>query len=259
MPAAIITGASTGIGRELAIACARDGYDVVLVARSRPQLGTLAGEIRQSTGRTAWVIAKDLSLEAAPREIFQEITDRGIVIDALINNAGFGLLGRFWEVDEREQIQMIQVNITALTHLTRLFLPGMIERRRGRILNVASTAAFQPGPLMSVYYASKAYVVSFSEAIHNECRDYGVTVTAFCPGPTRTEFQERAGMSKTKLFESGRVMDAATVAQIGFDAMKRGKPLAIAGRMNAAMAFLTRFAPIQLTASMARKFQETSA
>jgi hypothetical protein len=258
MPVAVITGASTGIGREFALLCARDGYDVALIARSHPELENLASEIRQSTGRTVWVIAKDLSLASAPAEIFQQMSGLGVPIDVLINNAGFGLLGRFWQLDESQQVGMIQVNVTALTHLTRLFLPGMIERRRGRILNVASTAAFQPGPLMSVYYATKAYVVSFSEAIHNECRDSGVTVTCLCPGPTRTEFQQRAGASSAKLFASGRVMDAATVARIGIDALKAGKPLAIAGRLNAVMAFLTRFAPIQLTASMARRFQETS-
>ncbi len=258
MPAAVITGASTGIGRELARLSAREGYDVVLVARSQPELERLASEIRQSTGRTVWVIAKDLSLASAPRELFQAVSDLGARPDVLINNAGFGLLGRFWELDDVEQVNMIQVNIAALTHLTRLFLPGMVERRHGRILNVASTAAFQPGPLMSVYYATKAYVVSFSEAVHNECRGFGVTVTCLCPGPTRTEFQKRAGAATTKLFASGRVMDAAIVARVGMDAMKAGKPLAIPGRMNAAMAFLTRFAPIQFTASMARRFQETS-
>jgi short-subunit dehydrogenase len=256
MPTALITGASVGIGRELAKLCARDGYDVVLVARSHAVLQDLATEISESTGRTAWVVAKDLALASTPVEIFRQLADSNVTVDVLINNAGFGLLGRFWELDDRQQMQMIQVNIAALTHLTRLFLPGMIERRRGRILNVASTAAFQPGPLMSVYYATKAYVVSFSEAIHNECRDFGVTATALCPGPTRTEFDKRAGASESKLF-GGRVMEASTVAQIGFRAMTQGKPLVIAGRMNAVMAFLTRFAPIQFAASMARRFQES--
>ena len=259
MPAAVITGASTGIGREFAHLCAREGYDVALIARSQPELESLASEIRNSTGRDAWVIAKDLSLASAPAEIFHQVNGLAVPIEVLINNAGFGLLGRFWELDDSQQVNMIQVNITALTHLTHLFLPAMIQRRRGRILNVASTAAFQPGPLMSVYYATKAYVVSFSEAIHNECRDFGVTVTCLCPGPTRTEFQKRAGANAKKLFSSGRVMDAAIVARIGVAAMNAGKPLAIAGRMNAVMAFLTRFAPIQFTASMARRFQEIDA
>lgn len=257
MPAAVITGASTGIGREFAYLCARDGYDVVLVARSQPKLEALASEITQSTGRAVQVLPRDLSLASAPREIFEELTRAHVPVEILINNAGFGLVGLFWELDEKQQMEMVQLNVGALTHLTRLFLPGFIERRHGRIMNVASTAAFQPGPLMSIYYATKAYVFSFSEAVHNEARDYGVTVTALCPGPTKTEFDKRAGVTNTNLFKSRNVMDAATVAKIGFDGMRAGKPLVIAGRLNAAMAFLTRFAPRQFAASMARRFQET--
>jgi uncharacterized protein len=257
MPLAVITGASTGIGRELALICARDGYDLVLIARSQSVLEQLASDIYASTGRTARVIAKDLSHPSASTEVFYQLNNSDPHVDALINNAGFGLVGRFWELDTNEQVEMINLNILALTHLTRLLLPAMIARRQGRVLNVASTAAFQPGPLMTVYYASKAYVVSFSEALHNECRGTGVTVTVLCPGPTKTEFQRRAHATTTKLFESGRVMDASTVARIGFDAMQSGKPMAIAGRMNAAMAFLTRFAPIQFTASMARRFNSS--
>jgi hypothetical protein len=255
--AALITGASTGIGREFAFTCARDGYDVVLVARSQPKLESLAAEIRQQSGRSARILPKDLSDPAAPRELFDELTRSGIDVEVVVNNAGFGLVGRFWELDEAEQMEMIRLNTAALTHLCRLFLPGFIQRRRGGILNVASTAAFQPGPLMSVYYATKSYVVSFSEAIHNEARDYGVTVTCLCPGPTRTEFDKRAGATATKLFASGRAMDAARVAQIGWNGFKSRKPLVIAGRLNATMAFLTRFAPIQFTAAMARRFQES--
>ncbi len=256
MPLAVITGASTGIGRELAYICARDGYDLVLTARSQPQLEKVASEIRQNTSRTVVVIPKDLSLPGAPRELFDQISHASLPIEVLINNAGFGLLGRFWELDAAEEMQMIQLNVAALTELTRLFLPGFIERHCGRILNVASTAAFQPGPLMAIYYATKSYVVSFSEAVHNEARDHGVTVTCLCPGPTKTEFHLRAGSTNTALSKGAHSMDAATVARIGFKAMKAGKPLVIAGRLNALMAFLTRFAPIQLTASMARRFQE---
>lgn len=257
MPAIVVTGASTGIGREFAHLCARDGFDVVLVARSQPQLESVAAEIRQQTLRSVLVIAKDLAQPGAAQDVFNRVLESGMPVEGLINNAGFGLLGRFWELDAQQQIDMLQLNVVALTELTRLFLPGFIERRRGRILNVASTAAFQPGPLMSVYYASKAYVVSFSAAVHNEAREFGVTVTALCPGATRTEFQNRAGLSGSRLFNTGWVMDSATVARVGLRAMKRGKPLVIAGRMNALMAFLTRFAPLQLTASMARRFQET--
>lgn len=256
MAIALITGASTGLGREFARLCARDGYDLVLIARSRPQLEELAAEIQQNTDRAARVIEKDLSIPDAAREVFDELTSAGLNIELLINNAGFGLVGRFWELDEEQQMQMVQLNIGALTHLTRLFLPGFVQHRRGQILNVASTAAFQAGPLMAVYYATKAYVVSFSEAVHNEVRDYGVTVTALCPGPTKTDFDKRAGVTNTRLFKGRNVMDAAAVAHIGLAAMRAGKPLVIAGRINTVMAFLTRFAPRQLTASMARRFQE---
>ena len=257
MPGAVITGASTGIGRELARLCAHDGYDPILIARSQPQLETVAAEIRKSTNRTVMILPKDLSHATAPREIFEQISSSGVPVETLINNAGFGLLGRFWELDLQQQIGMVQVNVTALTELSRLFLPAFIERRHGRILNVASTAAFQPGPLMAVYYATKSYVVSLSAALHNEARDYGVTVTCLCPGPTETEFAQRAGTTSTKLFRARAPMDAATVARIGLKAMRAGKPLVITGRLNALMAFGTRFAPIQFTAAMARRFQET--
>ncbi|MBV8549677.1 MAG: SDR family oxidoreductase [Acidobacteriaceae bacterium] len=258
MPTALITGASIGLGREFARICARDGLDVVLTARSEPQLESLADEIRRETGRTAVVLARDLSYPAAPREIFDDLGGRGIAIDVLINNAGFGLNGLSWQLPYDECMKMIQVNITALTALTRLFLPVFVQRRSGRILNIASTAAFQPGPLMAVYYATKAYVLSFSEAIHNEARDFGVTVTCLCPGATKTEFDKRAGMANSRLFTSGRAMDAATVAQIGYDAMMEGKPEVIAGGLNALIAFSTRFASRQTTASIARRFQESA-
>ncbi len=257
MPTAVITGASLGIGRAFAYVCARDGFDLILVARSQVQLDSLAAELRQSTGSKVLTISQDLSEPGAADEVFQQVSRSGLPVEALINNAGFGLLGPFWEVDRRQQQRMVQLNIAALTDLTRLFLPGFIERRRGRILNVASTAAFQPGPLMAVYYASKAYVVSFSQAVHNEARRFGVTVTCLCPGPTKTEFAQRAGMNATKLFSGKATMSAETVAAIGYRAMKRGKPLVIAGRLNALGAFLTRFAPMRLTAAMARRMQET--
>lgn len=255
MPVALITGASTGIGRQFTHLCARDGYDVVITARSDSALEALAAEIRQQTNREAYVFPKDLAKPGAARELYDEIAARQITVDTLINNAGFGLMGLFWELSEAEQMEMVYLNVGALTDLSRLFLPGFIARKRGAILNVASTAAFQPGPLMSVYYASKAYVVSLSEALHNEAREHSVTVTCLCPGPTRTEFDKRAKLNG-KLFAAGHAMDATSVARLGLDALRAGKPLVIAGWKNALMAFLTRFAPIQFTASMARRFQE---
>jgi short-subunit dehydrogenase len=257
MAAALITGASTGIGREFAYLCAQAGYDVVLVARSEPKLQSLAADIQQKTGRTAYIFARDLSDPAAPKALYDDIICSKITVEVLINNAGFGLLGKFWELDAVEQMQIIQLNIHALTYLSRLFLPLMITNKRGKILNVASTAAFQPIPLFSVYAATKSYVLSFSEALHNEARDHNVAVTCLCPGPTLTDFDKRAGAAAmAKLFEGA--MDARTVAQIGWQALNAGKPLVVAGRKNAIMAFFTRFAPIQMTATMARKFLDAS-
>jgi hypothetical protein len=256
MPAALITGASTGIGREFAYLCAHSGYDVVLTARSQSRLEELTSDVRQRTGRKAFPLSLDLADPASPTQLYKQVAGLDVAVEVLINNAGFGLVGRFWELDEGEQMQMVQLNMGALTHLTRLFLPDFIARRRGYILNVASTAAFQPGPLMSVYYASKAYVVSFSEGLHNEARDHGVKVTCLCPGPTTTEFDKRSGAAGTKLFKDGKAMSALSVAQIGWDALQAGKPLVVAGGLNALMAFLTRFAPRQLAASIARRMQE---
>lgn len=256
MPIALVTGASTGIGRELAFIAAENGYDVALVARTSGSLETVAAEIQRKTSRKTYLFAVDLSAPNAAHVLMDSVTAAGLTIDMLINNAGFGLLGKFWELPEDQQVQMVELNVGALTQLTRLCLPGMVERRAGYIMNVASTAAFQPGPLMSVYYASKAYVVSFSEAVHNEVKEFGVKVSCLCPGPTRTEFFDRAGMTNTKLFK-GTAMSAAEVAQIGWNAMRAGKSLVVAGALNATGAFLTRFAPRQLMAGIARSLQDT--
>ena len=256
MAFAVITGASTGIGREFAQICAGRGYDLVLIARSVQALEDLAAGIREKSRRNVRVIALDLSAVDAPPKLWDALSDVASEIEILINNAGFGLTGFFAELDSEKQMEIIHLNIGALTHLSRLFLPARIARRKGYILNVASTAAFQPGPLMAVYFASKAYVVMLSEALHNEIRDKGVIVTTLCPGPTRTEFQSRAGMDASKLFSGPNVMDARTVAEIGFKAMMGGRSLVVAGRLNGLMAFLTRFAPRQMAASMARKLAE---
>jgi hypothetical protein len=257
MPVALITGASTGIGRELAFIAAENGYDLALVARTAAPLEVVATEVTRKHARKVLIFPVDLSEPNAAIGLMDSIGKAGIAVDVLINNAGFGLVGKVWELPDYQQMQMVQLNIGALTQLTRLCLPGMVERRLGYVLNVASTAAFQPGPLMSVYYASKAYVVSFSEAVHNEVKEFGVKVCCLCPGPTRTEFVKRAGMGNSKLFEGGHVMSAAEVAQIGWNAMMSGKSLVVSGALNATMAFLTRFAPRQMMASIARSLQET--
>jgi len=255
MAYALVTGASTGIGRDLAKLCAGAGYDVIAVARNRAQLENLASEIGNAHPRQVRIVMKDLSRPEGAAELYEELADLRSEVEMLINNAGVGMLGFFAELDTGKQMEMLRLNVDALTYLTRLFVPAMVARHKGYVLNVASTAAFQPGPLMAVYYASKAYVVSFSSALHNELKPHRVVVTTLCPGPTQTDFQRRAQMEATRLFR-GTTMSSTIVARIGFEAMMRGKPLVVAGRLNALMAFLTRFAPRQMAASIARRMQE---
>lgn len=239
---ALITGASYGIGEDFARIFAREGFDLVLAARSAEKLSALARELSGAFGIRAETIAADLTKPDAAREIHKELERRGLRIDALVNNAGFGLHGEFVRLGCEEQLDIIRLNAVALTELTRFFLPGMIERRYGKILNVASTAAFQPGPLMAVYYATKAYVLSFSEAIHEEVRGTGVTVTCLCPGPTKSHFQQRAGMGKVLIFQYA-TMPSGPVAEAAFRAMMKGWPLVIPGLINKVTSFLTRLSP----------------
>jgi hypothetical protein len=227
--AALVTGASAGLGAEFARLCAADGYDVVLVARSAPRLAALAASLASTYSVKARPLVADLSSPAAPPEIFAQMS--GTPVDLLINNAGFGVRGAYAETDWARESSLMQVNMVSLAHLTKLFLPEMLRRRSGRILNVASTAAFVPGPFMAVYYASKAFVLSFSEALSNEVEGTGVSVTVLCPGPTRTEFAEAAGIADSKLFH-GPTMGAAEVALVGYRAMMAGKPSVIAGARN---------------------------
>ncbi|HET6576603.1 MAG TPA: SDR family oxidoreductase [Fimbriiglobus sp.] len=241
-PVALVTGASAGIGRELARRFARGGHDLVLTARRVDELRTLADELR-AAGVTAHVVPADLSDPAAPRKLFDEIAAAGLTVDVLVNNAGFGVYGPFADADPDRLLAMVRVNVLALTELCRLFIPGMVARGRGRVLNVASTAAFQPGPLMAGYYATKAYVLSLSEALAHELRGTGVTVTCLCPGPTRTEFAAVAAMDGSKLFDSPNVADAASVAEVGYQASMRGRRVAIPGVLNRLGVFSTRFAP----------------
>src|SRR5712691_8172351 len=197
---ALITGASFGIGQELAGIFAREGYNLVLVARTADKLRQLASELEKAHGTRSLILASDLAAPGAAAYIHDQTTRADITVDVLVNNAGFGQFGLFAENDLEECLQQIQLNVTTLTHLTRLYLPEMVARKSGRILNVASTAAFQPGPLMAVYYATKAYVLHFSEAIAEELRHSGVTVTALCPGPTETGFAAAADVGATRLF-----------------------------------------------------------
>jgi len=240
---ALVTGASGGIGEDLARLIAAGGRNVVLLARSADKLQALAGELAAAHHIEATVLAADLADASAPAQIVRTLDERGITIDILVNNAGFGTSGSFAREDPGEQLNMLQVNVGALTALTRAFLPGMIARKHGRILNVASTAAFQPGPFMAVYYASKAYVLSLSEALAEETAGSGVTVTCLCPGPTSTGFQSRAHVDKSRLFNLTRVARSADVAQAGYDGMLAGRRLVVPGLMNKITAQSIRISP----------------
>ena len=251
----LITGASSGIGFELARLFAQDGYNLVLVARDRQKLEEIAAQWQQQFRVSVKVVQKDLALATSPEEIFQELQRNSIAVDVLVNNAGSGSHGAFAESDPASQLQMLQLNVVALTHLTRLFLPDMIRRAHGKILNVASTAAFQPGPLMAVYYASKAYVLSFSEALANELRGSEVGVTVLCPGPTATDFQRRAGVEHMP-FMRDRIMDAKSVALSGYRGLIRSATVVIPGVRNRLLASVVRWLPRNLVTQAVRTIQE---
>ncbi|MGH6932897.1 MAG: SDR family NAD(P)-dependent oxidoreductase [Dongiaceae bacterium] len=239
---ALITGASSGIGRELARLFAADGHDLVLVARRANLLEDLAGDLRRQFRITVRVWPEDLADHFAPRRIHQRAQAEGIVIDVLVNNAGFGALGPFADLPRDRQMAMIDVNLRALTELTHLFLASMVRQRRGRILNLASMAAFQAGPYMAVYYATKAYVLSFSEALSAELAGSGVSVTCLCPGLTPTEFQEVADMAGSRLAVM-RGMSATAVARAGYDALMADRRLIVPGLKNKLGVFIVRFVP----------------
>jgi len=240
---ALITGASEGIGREFAEVFAADGHPLVLTARNAERLETLAESLRRRRKVAVKIIPKDLAEPRAPAELFDELRD--VPISMLVNNAGFGVYGRFAETDLQQELQMLQVNLLALVALTKVFLKPMLQRRAGKILNVASTASFQPGPWLSLYYASKAAVLSFSCALAIELRSSGVTVTTLCPGGTKSEFQKRAAMEQSRLFNSPlfKQMTARSVAEIGYSAMMRGRPVVVAGWKNKLITTVTKRMP----------------
>jgi short-subunit dehydrogenase len=238
----LVTGASSGIGRELAKCFAADRSRLLLVARNAPALEALATELRLAQGTEVRVLPGDLSLPETPAQLFAELQKAGLSVDVLVNNAGFGAHGDFAELPLGRQLEMVQVNVSALMQLTGLFLPGMIARHQGGVLNVASTAAFQPGPGMAVYFATKSCVLSFGEALAEELAGTGVTVTTLCPGPTRTNFGKianfRGGDHLTK-----HAMSAETVARYGHDAFRRGRVVAIPGLSNWLLTLLVRLLP----------------
>ncbi|MFL5360731.1 MAG: SDR family NAD(P)-dependent oxidoreductase [Myxococcales bacterium] len=231
MGTALITGASSGLGAEYAKLFAADKHDLLLVARRRDRLEALASELRGAHSVRVLVAAADLASADGPRRVIEEASRAGLQIDFLVNNAGSGASGAFAELDAARELEMIQLNITSLVTLTRALLPPMIERRSGRILNIGSTAGFPPGPFMAVYYASKAFVNSFTEALWYELRGTGVSATVSCPGATATEFADVAGSSQSLLFRLGAA-DPKRVAAEGYRAMKKGKPMVIHGLKN---------------------------
>lgn len=249
---ALITGASSGIGREFAVLCAEKRYNLVLVARNEGRLYAIKNELESQYGVTVHVRAADLSKADAALDVFDYTLERGLTIDILINSAGFGDTGSFAECDWQKQYEMIQVNITALTQLTRCFLKGMMERGYGKILNLSSVAAFCAGSNMSVYYASKAFVRSFSEAVAEEARGSGVSVTALCPGPTATGFQSAASMKRDAVMFR-KPVNAADVAKAGFRAMEKGKALCYYGAFVKLASLGARLAPRSITRKFAKK------
>ncbi len=250
---ALITGASGGLGFDLATLLAKDGKNLILVARNSEKLEQRARELK-SYDVNVDIIVSDLSKPGSAVELYKDIKTLGRQVDLLINNAGVGLFGKFTETDIQQELDMLYLNINSLTHLTKLVLPEMTARGKGRIMNVASTAAFQPGPLMAVYYASKAYVLSFSEAIEDELKETGITVSALCPGPTRTDFSSRANLGKSKLFDGG-TMDSMTVATAGYEGFMKGKSVIIPGAQNKILAKSIRFLPRKLVTATVRRMQ----
>jgi hypothetical protein len=249
---ALITGASSGIGLELSKLFARDRHHLVLVARSTHKLESLAVELRGAHGIDVMVLPADLSIPGAAGEVFRAVHVQNIQVDVLVNNAGFGIHEPLIKADLNETAQMLQVNITALTELTRLFLPGMLARRQGRILNVGSTGSFAPGPFMAAYLASKAYVLSFTEGLAEELRGTGVTATALCPGVTPTGFQGRAQVGNMPLTRYG-VLSAEKVAAAGYKALLRGKRVEVPGVFNKLLVLSTRLTPHSLLLPVARQ------
>jgi short-subunit dehydrogenase len=239
---ALITGASSGIGKALATEFAKNGYDVILAARSVNKMQALADSLKTRFGVQATVIAADLQTDSGAAQLHADVKARGFVINALVNNAGYGLYGEFHHSELQPELAMMQLNMNTVVVLSKLFMPDLLATQ-GKILNTASTAAFQPGPYMAVYYATKAFVLSFSEAIAAELEGTGVTVTALCPGPTASGFQDKAEMHASALVKGKKLPTAEEVATAGYRAMQRGRRVFIPGTMNWLMAQSPRFTP----------------
>ncbi|MCU0294020.1 MAG: SDR family oxidoreductase [Thermoanaerobaculaceae bacterium] len=256
---ALITGASSGIGEELARLLARQGCRLVLTARRQDRLDALARELEKAGAEGVWVLAADLAVAGAAARLVEELDHRGLSIDVLVNNAGFGGSGPFLDTDLATEQEMVQLNVVAVMDLCKLLGRRMAARGAGHILNVASTAAFQPGPLMAVYYASKAFVLSFSEALAAELRDAGVVVSTLCPGPTQTEFVARADVGGTRLVNRvTRMASAPDVARAAFVGLSRGSRLIIPGVVNKLGVLSVRLMPRRWVIALVRRLQEKS-
>lgn len=250
---ALITGASNGIGLELAKIHASKGGNLVLVARNKSKLDELKTELEKQFNVSVYTIGKDLSNPHSAQEVYDETKERNIEVDYLINNAGFGGFGMLDETEWNKELQMINLNITTLTLFTKLYVQDMVKRRSGKIMNVASTAAFQPGPTMAVYCATKSYVLSFTEALSNEVSGKGITITALCPGATETGFQAAGGLDESEIFKGKKLPTAKEVAEYGYSAMVNGKTVAIHGIMNYILSNSVRFIPRGMVLKVARK------
>lgn len=251
----LITGASSGIGYELAKVFAGHGHDLILVARTEKKLKELAQDLEKQHRIKAVVVACDLSLPNSAQGLYEQIRAQNLEIDNLVNNAGFGSHGVFAESSLMNIQSMIQVNITTLTELCRLYISDMLKEKSGRILNVASTAAFQPGPMMTVYYATKAYVLHFSEGLYEELKATGISVTALCPGPTQSNFGAAANASDLPIFNTISIPTSEDVAKYGYDSLMKQKPIAIHGFVNNIMARTVGFMPRNAVRSMVMKMQ----
>jgi len=252
---ALVTGASAGIGVDLAECFANDGYNVILAARTESALRDVADRLAKTFAITATPIAADLGAIGGGQRLADEITKRGLSVDIVVNNAGYGMAGAFNGSDAAEQLGMIDLNDRALVELTHVYWPAMMANGRGGVLNVASTAAFQPGPLMAIYYASKAFVLSFSEALWEEARGTGVKVSCLCPGPTVSKFRERAGTGKTRLSKAGTPMPTMIVARMGYDAWQANQRVAVTGFRNRFTASLVPFLPRTMLLRVVRNLQ----
>jgi uncharacterized protein len=252
---ALITGATTGIGFELTRLLAADRYNLVLISRDEQKLRQIAADLQTRHNISVTVFAKDLTVAKNAEDLARELQETDVAVDILVNNAGFGLAGAFIETDLKRELDMIQLNIVSLVTLTKLLGRQMVQRRQGKILNVASTAAFQPGPFMVVYYATKSFVLSFSEGLAEELKNSGVTVTALCPGPTATQFSKNAQLQESTLFKGGLlpVLDAATVARIGYRGLLKGQRVVVPGLMNKLGVQGIRLMPRNLATQVTRR------